>query len=206
MADETTITADAPEAEVTETETATVEAPPAELGENGVKALQAEREARKAAERQAKEFAEQLEAIRREQMTDQEKALDAARSEAADAARAETAAAYERRLLEATVKAQAAGRFRDPADALRLLDLTDLPRGDDGVIDETAIGAALDQILTEKPYLGTDQTPQWPAGDGGPQGPEAARTFSRAQLRDPEFFAKNREAILLAQREGRITQ
>lgn len=205
MADDT-ITTDAPVAEAPQIEAPTADTPPADLGENGVKALQAERSARKAAEKQIADLAAQLDAIRVEQMTDQEKALAAARSEAADAAKAETVATYERRLLEATVKAQAAGRFRDPADALRLIDLTDLPRGDDGVIDDATIAAALDQILTEKPYLGTDQTPSWPAGDQGPQGPEAARTFSRAQLRDPNFFRENREAILLAQREGRITE
>jgi len=202
--------ADDTQTEVLEAEAPTIEetpaTPPADLGENGVKALQAERAARKAAEKQIADLASQLDAIRAEQMTDQEKALAAARSEAAEVAKAETAATYERRLLEATVKAQAAGRFRDPADALRLIDLTDLPRGDDGVIDDAAIGAALDAILTEKPYLGTDQTPQWPAGDQGPQGPEAARIFTRAQLRDPNFFRENREAIMLAQREGRITE
>lgn len=205
MADDT-ITADAPEAEVPQPETTPAETPAVDLGENGVKALQAERQARKAAEAQMKDLAAQLDAIRAEQMTDQEKALAAARSEAAAAATAETAAQYERRLLEATVKAQAAGRFRDPADALKLIDLTDLPRGDDGVIDDSAIGVALDAILAEKPYLATDSAPKWPDGDQGPQGSEVARTFTRAQLRDPEFFRANRDAILAAQREGRITQ
>lgn len=203
MADDT-LTTDAPEAEAPELETPATDAP-ADLGENGVKALQAERQARKAAEKQIADLAAQLDSIRAEQMTDQEKALAAARSEAAEAAKAETAATYERRLLEATVKAQAAGRFRDPADALRYLDTTDLPRGEDGVIDDAAIGAALDAVLTERPYLGADSAPKWPDGDQGPQGSEAARTFTRAQLRDVEFFQKNRDAILLAQREGRIT-
>jgi hypothetical protein len=205
MADDT-ITAPAVEAEAPQIEALPADSAPADLGENGVKALQAERNARKAAEKQIADLAAQLDAIRVEQMTDQEKALAVARSEAAETAKVETAATYERRLLEATVKAQAAGRFRDPADALRLLDLTDIPRGDDGVIDDAAIGAALDQILSEKPYLGTDQTPSWPAGDQGPQGPEAARTFTRTQLRDPKFFQDNRDAIMLAQREGRITE
>ena len=202
MADE--ITTDAPEAEAPQTETVPADAPPADLGENGVKALQAERTARKAAEKQIADLAAQLDAIRAEQMTDQEKALAAARVEAAEAAKAETAATYERRLLEATVKAQAAGRFRDPADALRYLDTTDLPRGDDGVLDEAAIGVALDAVLTERPYLAA-AADKWPDGDQGPQGSEVARTFSRAQLRDVEFYRANRDAILLAQREGRIT-
>lgn len=202
MADE--ITTDAPEAEAPQTETVPADAPPADLGENGVKALQAERTARKAAEKQIADLAAQLDAIRAEQMTDQEKALAAARVEAAEAAKAETAATYERRLLEATVKAQAAGRFRDPADALRYLDTTDLPRGDDGVLDEAAIGVALDAVLSERPYLAA-AADKWPDGDQGPQGSEVARTFSRAQLRDVEFYRANRDAILLAQREGRIT-
>lgn len=202
MADE--ITTDAPEAEAPQTETVPADAPPADLGENGVKALQAERTARKAAEKQIADLAAQLDAIRAEQMTDQEKALAAARVEAAEAAKAETAATYERRLLEATVKAQAAGRFRDPADALRYLDTTELPRGDDGVLDEAAIGVALDAVLSERPYLAV-AADKWPDGDQGPQGSEVARTFSRAQLRDVEFYRANRDAILLAQREGRIT-
>ena len=177
-----------------------------DLGENGVKALKAEREARRTAEKQIVEMTAQLEAIRLEQMTEQEKALAIARAEGAEAATASTSASYEKRLLEATIKAQAAGRFRDPADALRLLDLSDLPRGADGIVAEDAIGSALDSILTEKPYLGLETSPVWPGADGGPQGPEAARSFTREQLKDPTFFQANREAILLAQREGRITQ
>lgn len=201
--------ADEPTTEVSETEVPNIEEPPTEtpatLGENGVKALQAERNARQTAEKQLKQLSAELDALRAEQMTEQERALVAARSEAADAAKAEVVAQYESRLLEATIRAQAAGRFRDPSDALKHLDVQALPRREDGTIDDDAIGAAIDTLLAEKSYLGVPNEPAWPDVNGGPQGTSVMGTFTRAQLRDATFYQANKEAILLAQREGRIT-
>lgn len=66
-----------------------------------------------------------------------------------------------RRVLKAEVRAAASGRLNDPGDALRYLDLDKFEVGEDGEVDSTAIGAAIDQLLETKPYLGkAENTPQ----------------------------------------------
>lgn len=69
MADDTTPTADAT-TEVEQTES---------LGENGVKALQAERKARAAAEKHATELAQRIKAFEEEKLSDLERAQESAR-------------------------------------------------------------------------------------------------------------------------------
>lgn len=53
------------------------------------------------------------------------------------------------------------------------------------------------------------ENPHFLVGTGGGAGYNPAKggkqTFSRSQLRDPAFYEANREAILAAQKEGRIT-
>jgi hypothetical protein len=87
-------------------------------------------------------------------------------------------------VLDAEVRAQAAGRVTDPDDALALLG--DLSRfvGDDGKPDRGAIVAAVDDLVAAKPYLarrahaGTaDQ------GVRGPSAPPSSSDWLRDTLR-----------------------
>jgi hypothetical protein len=74
-------------------------------------------------------------------------------------------------MVEAEVRAAAAGKLADPADAIRLLDLTGFV-DDAGEIDGKAIAAAVDELVTAKPYLaanaakpnGTTAAPAAPQG------------------------------------------
>lgn len=52
------------------------------------------------------------------------------------------------------------------------------------------------------------QTTQQTSGSSSPTNPDTSsgKVFSRSQLRDPVFFQANKEAILLAAREGRIKE
>lgn len=79
MADDTTPTADA----TTEVEQ------PEQLGESGVKALQAERKARAAAEKHANELAQRIKAFEEEKLSDLERAQEAAREYEAAAQKAQ---------------------------------------------------------------------------------------------------------------------
>lgn len=103
--------------------------------------LAAERRARAAAEREATK-------LRDEHATDAEKAVAAAREEGRREALGQVAG----RMVEAEVRAAAAGKLADPADAIRLLDLTGFV-DDAGEIDAKAIVAAVDELVTAKPYL-----------------------------------------------------
>lgn len=57
------------------------------------------------------------------------------------------------RILKAEVKAAAKGVLADPTDALTFLDLAKLEVSDEGDVDATAVKAALDDLISKKPYL-----------------------------------------------------
>ncbi len=108
------------------------------------------------------------------------------------------------RTLEYEVKLHAARLgVVDPEAAYRLLDMKQVEFDEDG--KPANIEKALRALIAAKPYL---------AGGGGqisPTNPAQGRVsgqqvFTRSQLRDPQFFAANREAIMQAMREGRIQE
>jgi hypothetical protein len=145
--------------------------PPAETGDDpaDVKklkaALSAERRSRVVAERAAAK-------LRDEHATDAEKAIDAARAEGRREALGQVAA----QMVDAEVRASAAGRLADPADATRLLEVGAFVDGETGEIDRAGIAAAIDDLIENKPYLraapaGNGSTPVPPAPQGTRPGP-----------------------------------
>ncbi|QDH85595.1 scaffolding protein [Brevibacterium phage 4C] len=123
------------------------------LGDPGKKALdrmKAERnEAKKAARERDAEIAELKRQIEAKDKTPEENELEAARVEA----RAETLSKANERVLRSEVKSAAAGKLRNPADALKLLDLKDFDVNEDGDVDTDQIQDAISDLLEEKPYL-----------------------------------------------------
>jgi hypothetical protein len=97
----------------------------------------------------------------------------------------ERAAAIASRLLAAEVRAAAAGKLADPGDAPRLLDLAQFTPGEDGSYDTGAITAAIDQLVTGKPYLAAGARGVFQgSGDGGPRGePGGGGQLTRNDLR-----------------------
>lgn len=73
------------------------------------------------------------------------------------------------------------------------------------------VAALLEGLVKQKPWLVSGQQAAAAPGAGASaanpgQSPHAAgKTFTRSQLMDSKFYAANRDAILQAQREGRIT-
>jgi len=190
------------------------------LGEAGLKALQEEREARKAAEKQVKDLsqqasrAEQLEAelqkLREDAMSEQERALEQARREAMEQGRSEALSSANERLFKAEVRAASAGKIVDPdllADPLvaqRILGMDDIPVTSDGDIDSVAITEAVDRLLESKPHLAVSATRTPGSVD---QGARPGRpTFTRQQLEtmSPEQYAANRDAIQEALAAGAV--
>lgn len=141
-----------------------------DLGEAGKRALEAERGSRRAAENRAKALETELAKFRESSMSEQEKAIAAARREAT----AEAGVAFNRRLVQAEVRAAAAGKLADPEDAVRFLNLDEFEVGSDGDVDKKAITSAIERLLKGKPYLSGSATR--PTGDadqgarGGPAG------------------------------------
>jgi hypothetical protein len=126
------------------------------LGPEGEKALAEWKRRAKEAETLSKTQATELQTFRDRDKTEAEKQADALK---AAQTRAESAT---RLAVSAKVEALAAGRFQDPLDAVEALQggsyLTDA-----GEVDQAAIKAALDDLLTRKPH--------WAAGSGGPRVP-----------------------------------
>lgn len=138
-----------------------------ELGEGGKRALQEERDSRKAAERRAKAAEAELEKHRKASQSDQEKALDTARKEGESAADER----WKTRTVSAEVRAAAAAlKFHDPRDAVVQLhgQLGDITVDDDGEVDGKAIEKLLADLKERKPYL-VDEGKQTtaPARDAG---------------------------------------
>ncbi|MFF3210547.1 hypothetical protein ACFYYB_07775 [Streptomyces sp. NPDC002886] len=125
------------------------------------KELTAERTAREAAENRATEA--EAEAARLRRSNAAQKPDDVA------ALRAEIRAEFTVQLVRAEIRAAAAGRLRDPADALALVDAAALT-GKSGEVDVKAVSAAVEKLIKDKPYLAAAldpnrQAPMW--GDVG---------------------------------------
>ncbi|MCK8670997.1 hypothetical protein M1M07_07680 [Rhodococcus sp. HM1] len=115
-----------------------------QLGDKGKRAI-GRMKARLAAEKQKRIAAENRAAE-----------LEAGNDDAAAQQRqieAEALAKANDRIVRAEVRAAAAGKLADPADAHRFLDLSQFEVGDDGEVDQDEIAEAIDELLNEKPYL-----------------------------------------------------
>lgn len=97
-----------------------------------------------------KSKAQRLEQIEAANQTELEKAVEKARAEG----RTEAQSSANTRLVAAEARALAAeAKFRNPATATRLLDLSGVAVGDDGTVDADAIKALLDDLAKAEPYL-----------------------------------------------------
>lgn len=93
--------------------------------------------------------AAKLDEIEAANASELEKAVKAARDEATTAERTRAAGI----LAAAEARAQASERFQNPATAVRLLDLTNVPVTDEGEVDAQAVKGLLDALAETDPYL-----------------------------------------------------
>lgn len=124
-----------------------------DLGDPGKKALDRMKATVREERRQRREIQAQLDKLQREReaadKSPDEQAIDKARAEA----RAEATEKANARILRSEVRAAAAGKFRDPSDALAFLDLTEFEVSEDGDVDADELSEALDDLLQRKPHL-----------------------------------------------------
>lgn len=92
----------------------------------------------------------------------------------------------------------------DADAAVKLLDWTALDYADDGTPKD--IDRALKGLVKERPYLlGTAPAPAMSATNGATRAQiPGSRTYTQAELNDYGFYARHRDDIVLAMREGRI--
>lgn len=104
------------------------------------------------------------------------------------------------RILKAEIRVAAAGKLADPADALLHINLTEFAVSADGEVDTAAIAAAIDQLITTKPYLAAQGGRFQGAGDGGARNDTGKPT----QIGEAELAQMTPEQINTARREGRL--
>lgn len=123
---------------------------------------------------EAQRLAAELEEIKAASQSETEKAIEKARKEAAKEATEKVTSGFQTRVLKAEIRAQAAGRFADPDDPVRFLDLDDDTFFDgEGEVQTDALKKALDDLLQAKPHLaaGSAAPADIDAGKGaGPAG------------------------------------
>ena len=86
------------------------------------------------------------------------------------------------RMVRAEVKAAAKGKLSDPADAFRFLDLKQFDVDENGDVSEDVIAAAIDDLLTKKPYLGAQRARAEGSGEGGARTGQGLPQLTRADL------------------------
>ncbi|MER7799008.1 hypothetical protein ABTX71_01620 [Streptomyces parvulus] len=112
------------------------------------------------------------------------------------------------RIIRAEVKAAAAGKLADPADAYRFLDLTQIEVDADGNVDAEEVADAIDDLLKSKPYLaaqGGSTKPrfQGTADSGARKGNARPPQLTEADVKRLSAAGKHAE-IVKAQSEGRL--
>lgn len=174
-----------------------------QLGDPGKKALasmkdrlKAEREKRRGLEAQLAELSKPAEGSQ----PDQDALLRQAEQTAA--------ARFNERIVRAEVKAAAAGKLADPADAYKFLDLSHFEVDDDGNVDADEVAEAIDDLLKSKPYLaaqGGSTKPrfQGTADSGARKGNARPTQLTEADVKRLSAAGKHAE-IVKAQNEGRL--
>lgn len=198
VADETSV-----DTSTTEQQSATDEAATdqqqdeANLGDAGKKALDAMKAKWKDADRLAKENAAALAAL---QAKVDGKEAEHQQTLAAQRAKDDALAAANTRILSAEVRAAAAGKLNDPADALAYLDLSSFEVGDDGSVDSDAIGSAISDLISKKPYLAAQGSRFQGSADGGARN-DASKP---AQLTRADLARMTPEQITDAEAKGQF--
>jgi hypothetical protein len=170
------------------------------LADKGKKALAAERLARREAEKARRAAEAELAALKAQAAQNGGDDAAAAAERARRDAEATANAKANARILKAEIRAAAAGKLTDPADALAHLDLTQFEVGDDGSVDAGEISDAISDLLKRKPYLAAKATGFQGTGDGGATG----RSSGPKQLTRADLKTMRPEQIAKARQEGRL--
>ncbi|MGW3711412.1 hypothetical protein ACWDN6_14850 [Streptomyces albogriseolus] len=110
------------------------------------------------------------------------------------------------RIVKAEVKAAAAGKLADPADAFRFLDLSQFEVDADGNLDADEVADAIEDLLKSKPYLaaqGGTKRFQGTADSGARKGTGKPAQLTEADVKRLSAAGKHAE-ILKARDEGRL--
>lgn len=167
-----------------------------QLGDAGKKALDVMKTKRNEYRDQLRAAQAEIEKLRNGATKDGEPSADEIRRQAEQAAAAKANA----RIVRSEIRAAAAGKLADPKDALTFLDASKFEVAENGDVDSEEIADAIDDLLKSKPYLAAATAKRFQGtGDGG-----AARKAGVKQVTEAELKTMSPEAIVKAQKEGRL--
>lgn len=168
------------------------------LGDAGKKALDAMKTRWKSERETRRKLEEELEALRAPKSgdTDQPDAKEIKRQ-----ATREANAKANARILRSEIKAAAAGKLADPADALAYLDPSAFEVDENGDVDASELADAIEDLLTRKPYLAATARPRF---QGTADGGAARKASGPAQLTREDLKGMSPQAIVKAKAEGRL--
>ncbi|MFI6105836.1 hypothetical protein [Streptomyces sp. NPDC051310] len=173
-----------------------------ELGDPGKKALDTMKSKWRTERDRRRELEQQLAAAQQPADGEQPDAEALAR-QAEQAAMAKANA----RIVRAEVRAAAAGKLADPADALVYLDPAQFEVDADGNVDAEEVADAIDDLLKRKPYLAAAQSGtkrfQGTADSGARKGSGRPPQLTEADVKRLSAEGKHAE-ILKARDEGRL--
>ena len=187
--------------EATSTETQAAQEGQAALGDAGKKALDAMKADRNKARDDLKALRTEFDAFKAKA---EGKEAEHAAAQESQRIKDEALAAANQRILKAEVRAAAAGKLSDPADALRFMDLSSFEVGDDGEVDADAIGAAINDLIQNKPYLAVQDGKRFQGdADAGTRKEARPAQLSKADVERLSAEGKHEE-IVKAKAEGRL--
>jgi hypothetical protein len=168
------------------------------LGDAGKKALDSMKAKWRAAETAAKDSATEFAAYKATaEGREAEHKLDQDNQKVRD----DALSAANQRILKAEVRAAAATKLNDPADALRFLDLSSFEVGEDGDIDAATVASAIDDLIASKPYLAAQGGKRFQgSGDTGTRN-ESTRP---AQLNGEDLKKLSPQQIVAAKNAGQL--
>ncbi|GGS47789.1 phage scaffolding protein [Streptomyces violaceus] len=174
-----------------------------QLGDPGKKALDTMKGKLKAEREKRRELEAQMAALNKPAEGEQPDA-DAILRQAEQAAMTKA----NQRIIRAEVKAAAAGKLADAADAYKFLDLSQFEVDDDGNVDADEVSDAIEDLLKSKPYLAAQGgTPtkrfQGTADSGARKGTGKPAQLTEADVKRLAAQGKHAE-ILKARDDGRL--
>lgn len=169
------------------------------LGEPGKRALDAMKSKWQTERDQRRDLERQLEEAKAPKVAEGDQPdPDAIRAEAAR----EATAKANKRILRSEIKAAAARKLNDPADALAHLDLDAFEVDANGDVDASEISDAIEDLLTRKPYLAASTSR--PRFEGGGDGGASRKPAGPTQLTRADLKGLSADQIVKAKREGRL--
>lgn len=171
----------------------------ADLGDAGKKALDSMKSKWREERDQRRKLAEELEALKAPKAPASDDKADAA--EIKRQATRDANAKANTRVVRSEIKAAAAGKLADPADALAHLDPKSFEVDENGDVDAEELADAIEDLLKRKPYLAASGRPRFQGtGDGG----AVHKTTGPAQLTREDLRGMSPAAINKARTEGRL--